>query len=606
MRPFSSASFGRACRWALLAVTPALFARASAPDDPEKDLVKLPPFIVEANREGPIWQYAQMPGFEILSRCYEAKSRALARAYFQAHRLHTALLPERFLMRFDVPTKLIFYDENLWPLERQEAVAAMLRALPMLPEKLRNDAGAPSAFDRLRDPDPLFSRALARGGDAADSGRPVQPVAKPISTFFTDMRLTDEDAVIIFALVPEGYNQVFATFLRPTYLAKLLGGRTPTLPPWFVGAFLDLYGRLVIGDDTLTLAPMVLGSAEATTAAQENPESVVRSFRPLLELFATDAQSRMTAGDGGDRVAAMELLLFVRWALDPAGGSRREAFLTFVEQSCTHPATEKTFRDCFGRSSAEVLETVAAYLPHALRHDVTWHAQPIEIPEFSFGPATAGQIARIRGDWERLETAYVRRTSPELEEKYFTKAQRTLQHAYENNERDPRLLAVLGLCELDAGKATEARTYLEAAAEGAVVRPRVYLELARLRLGQELATARDEKLSRAEAMGLLALLSTARNQAPALEGVYGLTAEIWEQCADAPEADDRAVLAEGLRLFPRSAELAYRTAKLYLREGRKAEAATIVETAWQRGAEGSYFERLSALHASLTTATRVP
>ena len=44
--------------------------------------------------------------------------------------------------------------------------------------------------------------------------------------------------------------------------------------------------------------------------------------------------------------------------------------------------------------------------------------------------------------------------SPELAPKYLEQARRTLRRAYDRGERDPRLLAVLGLCECDAGNET--------------------------------------------------------------------------------------------------------------------------------------------------------
>ena len=52
---------------------------------------------------------------------------------------------------------------------------------------------------------------------------------------------------------------------------------------------------------------------------------------------------------------------------------------------------------------------------------------------------------------------------------------------YVRGERDPRLLAALGLDEKLAGHDERARKFLEAAAAGIAVRARAWLELARLR-----------------------------------------------------------------------------------------------------------------------------
>lgn len=114
-------------------------------------------------------------------------------------------------------------------------------------------------------------------------------------------------------------------------------------------------------------------------------------------------------------------------------------------------------------------------------------ASAIKLPPLALRLATDGEIARIKGDWERLEINYVRQRYPDLATKYIEQARRTLLRAYDRNDRDPRLLAVLGLCEVDAGNDAGARDYLETAARLEIVRPRVWLELARLRLADYLA-----------------------------------------------------------------------------------------------------------------------
>src|SRR5690606_27452814 len=132
------------------------------------DPITLPPFIVEVTRKGPAWRYAEFPGFEVLARCSDSKARALAHAYYRAHRLHSVLLPERFQMRHDVPTKLIFYEEDLWPAAMQEAASVMIRSLP---EQLNRRAPGNdrSHLDRLMDADRLFRSTIHEcpAGDAA-------------------------------------------------------------------------------------------------------------------------------------------------------------------------------------------------------------------------------------------------------------------------------------------------------------------------------------------------------------------------------------------------------------------------------------------------------
>ena len=91
--------------------------------------VQLPPFIVDQTA-GPPWRYYQTPGFEILSRCKDPTTERLALAFNRGNELLDVILPARFQGAMDVPKALIFYDENLWPVSQQNAVAAMLQALP--------------------------------------------------------------------------------------------------------------------------------------------------------------------------------------------------------------------------------------------------------------------------------------------------------------------------------------------------------------------------------------------------------------------------------------------------------------------------------------------
>src|ERR1019366_6766328 len=97
--------------FAVLAVLrPLDFARGQ---ETSESAVVLPPFIVEEANKGPPWRYAEMPGFEILSRCDDRTTRDLALAHFRLHRLLALLLPDRLQLSFAVPRTIIFYDEEL-------------------------------------------------------------------------------------------------------------------------------------------------------------------------------------------------------------------------------------------------------------------------------------------------------------------------------------------------------------------------------------------------------------------------------------------------------------------------------------------------------------
>jgi tetratricopeptide (TPR) repeat protein len=183
--------------------------------------------------------------------------------------------------------------------------------------------------------------------------------------------------------------------------------------------------------------------------------------------------------------------------------------------------------------------------------------------------ATDSELGRIKGDWERLEIAYVKAIAPDLAQKYLDQARRTLQRAYERGVRDSGLLSVMGLCEIDAGEDALAREYLETAALLGPMRPRAWYELARLRLTEfrALAVQAQTGLTSEQAAAVLRPLFTARESDPPLPEVYELIAEVWENCAVAPTRGHLLVLDEGVRFFPRQSTLIYRAAELNLRHG---------------------------------------
>ncbi|HWA85502.1 MAG TPA: hypothetical protein VG710_04715 [Opitutus sp.] len=567
-----------------------------------EEIVRLPPYIVEGKLQGRPWRYARFPGFEVLSRCADSKSRALAWSYDDAYRLAAAVLPRRFFGRFDVPTKLIFYSQSLWPAALEESAAEILRSGPLLLDiKPRPPPGAPTPFDAILAPDPLISRQIYGPPPGEVSATTFGP--KPV--FFEDMRLTDDDAIVIFTVAPAENSGYYKTFLKPTFVAQLLAARTPSLPSWFVAGFLDLYERLEFAGDTITLKPFVWLDPEHTEAAKHDPAAVVRTWLPLVELLSEDSSAATRCSTGTAAMAAAQLRLFLRWALDPADEKRREAFWGFLERACNEPVSEQLFQAAFGASSQEVAANLARYLRKAIRQPVTWNASRGDRPAMKFADASRADSARIRGDWERLQAAYVREAKPEFVETYRAKARNTLEQAYDHGERDPALLAVLGLCELDGGDTGQAEELLTRATRAGIVRPKAYLELARLKLAEFLGDPdRDGKLAPVQTAALTQLLASARAQSPQILETYQLALEIREHSAAPPQPADLAFLAGGAAAFPRSAELACRTAKIYLELGRNDEARALVEKATQLGASDGYLHPLADLRARL--ARRAP
>jgi len=113
--------------------------------------------------------------------------------------------------------------------------------------------------------------------------------------------------------------------------------------------------------------------------------------------------------------------------------------------------------------------------------------------------ATDAEVGRIKGEAFRLSGQ-------------DEAARREFVVAYLRGERDPQLLASLGLMARQHHDDTRARTYLEAvaAATPTVPRPRAYLELARLRSADLTAKSAGRSLEAPQLAEVLQPLFTAQ------------------------------------------------------------------------------------------------
>lgn len=536
----------------------------------------LPPFIVEEATTGPPWRYAEMEGYEILSRCNDAVTRRVVAAHYQLHRLLAEILPPQFQVKMSVPRALILYDEELQPAASKEVITRMLR-----------NSTLPPADD--------FQGTGGRGGFRV-------PASVRRYSFLPNLRLWDRDSMAVFMIVRRDDFDGDRLSLTHDYVSFIMKSRVPALPPWFVHGFLALYRQMTFGGKRLTLEPLQWISEAHTDALKKDPK-LAPPVLPLedflrLKIASHDPESSYDPRQAWQAQAA----LFVRWGLDANGGSQRTAFWKFTERSVPEGATEALFRECFGFDFTEAQAQLAAYLPQAVRRTV--HFQPAKVtklPALPLRNATDGQIARLKGDWERLEVPYVKTISPELAPKYLEQARRTLKRGYDRDERDPRLLAVLGLCESDAGNDAAAREYLEAAVRIGPVRPRAQYELARLRLAEFRASPAGANggLSVAQTADVLQPLFAARAELPPLPEVYELMAEVWGNSEAKPTRGHLAVFVEGVRFFPRRTELVFRAAELNVRHEFPDTAAAFIDIGLRIAESDAARERFTTLQKQL-------
>ena len=551
-------------------------AAVPAAENDERPPVALPPFIVEEATKGPPWRYAESMGYEILSRCDDRITRRVVEAHMGLHHLLAEVLPPQFQVKMSVPRQLILYDEELQPAASKEVITRMLKQSSPLPTPEEPPVPGRIGF-RL-------------------------PASMPRISFLPNLRLWDRDSMGVFMIVRRDNFDADRLALTHDYVSFIVKSRIPTLPPWFSQGFLALYQQMSYGSGRLTLEPLTWISAEHTDAVKKDPK-LAPPVQPLADFLAPRFLPRDPEGKIDPLKAwQAQAALFVRWGIEPNQEARREGFWKFVERSAVAGVSEALFHECFGFDLAEGQAQLAAYLPQAVRRTVSFRpAKPAKFPPLPLHNASDGQIARIKGDWERLEVPYVKAISPELAPKYLEQARRTLKRGYDRGERDPRLLAVLGLCECDAGDDVAAREYLEAAVQIGPIRPRANYELARLRLAEFKAkpAGGNGGLSVPQTADVLRPLFAAREDMPPLPEVYELIAEAWAHSEAHANPGHLAVLHEGVRLFPRRIALALRGAELNLKYGYPDEAAMFVDVAARLADDDPTRERIAGLRQRL-------
>lgn len=502
--------------------------------------VALPPMLVEESTASVPWLYVNAGGTEFLSRCSPSTTRHLAEAWTAKLQLVRALVPEEFLARMDVPGVFVLYAQDL-----DQTMSAEIQR-------------------------ELQGRGGRSGGGSSSRGGGVN--------IAPSMRLSDRDMHASIAYIDEDLFDAAGLSVSSGHVRFLLEGRVPGLPSWVIEGVERTYRRADLVLDPITLGPLVWGNQGETEALARDPNRP-RALLPASELFAPEPAPTADARPSRRAVVrAATQELFFRWAA-VSGESMRTAFWQLATRAAEGPVTEEMFEAIFGFGFSELRDRLSDYLPEAVE-EKAW-IDPGKLPprpRLEVERATPNQVARIRGEWERLAIGHVQRRLPQVREPYVAQARRTLRRAYDAGDRDPRLLATLGLCEIDAGNAAGARQFLEPAVAAGVVRPRAHYELARLRwdeLGRGVPESRQ--FSFAELAPVIEPLRRAVTQAPPLPEVFELLAEAWTRCEFSPTASEFAELEQGARLFGRRPAVGLAIARAMARHDRKGEAAVLLQ-----------------------------
>ncbi len=322
------------------------------------------------------------------------------------------------------------------------------------------------------------------------------------------------------------------------------------------------------------LTSSYFGGTAASFGGTYNYQPTV-ALLPMEKLFNVGYESPIIAGrPGGEDYRRngwkYQATAFVHMCVYGEGVKYRKAFLKFAAHAALQPPTEEFFKECFGFGYEEMAFRIRAYTDFthyvgtvykATNGGILLPRDPVEIRR-----ATAAEVGRIKGEAFRLSG------QDEAARSEFVVA-------YLRGERDPQLLASLGLMARQRHDDARARTYLEAVAATTptVPRPRAYLELARLRSSEITAKSGARSLDGPQIAQVLNPLFTAQRLPQQLLPVYLEIAGVWERSAVTPLRENLAALEYGARLFPQSGELILRTAALLVKYGYKADADVLIQ-----------------------------
>lgn len=564
--------------------------RGAAQDVSREKPVELPIYTVTDSRELPPpekWYYGRIEGFEVLSNASERSTKHLV-GDFQRFSLALSLVWPGVQQRAAVPTALIICGRGqqfdlFVPAEktgtqratasltlRQKEQSAIVIDFQTKVLNLSTLEGVAAAAD---------AAAAAAASDSGTSGSMGDP-----------------------GMEVDAYRQLYRE-----YIHFLLSGVEPRGPAWFEEGLAQIFMAMEVTSKSIVVGkvedPNTISSAQAAlndtgaggvAPGEDRDFNAALSKRRLLtmeELFAVTHDSpEATSTIGG--TWAKQAYAFVHWGLYGDDGKHQKEFLTFLHRLDREPVSDALFKECFKRSYKDMGFVLRSYV-ESTNHKIagveankgTKLPTP---PPFELREASEAEVGRIKGD------ALLLAGNP-------NGARKAMTIPYIRGERDPQLLAAIGLLERAANDDVRARKFLEGAAQAKVAWPRAYLELAKLRFAEAAAkpAASEGRFSPEQTVTVLTPLFTARTQPPPLAEVYELIADTWARSAVTPGADHLAVLDEGIRYFPRDATLVYATAVQKIRAGLPVEAGKIIALGLRVSTDAATKEKFEKLKASL-------
>ncbi|MDF9833487.1 hypothetical protein M2103_001711 [Ereboglobus sp. PH5-5] len=543
---------------------PAFAAPKPAPVPPDSDIVNLPTYTVTDVRILPppeSWRYAAIPGFEILSNASNHTTKRFLKE-FQRVQIGMALIwPEVITAKPNVPTLVLFCANNSFRAfmpDKRPAEDMFITPTSLFVEDKERGAiiinfdtfeiFADNGSRFIIDPYAEFSRQYSRFVmHRANGGRPIPLwLETGLSRLFTTIEL--EKKTLEFGQIEGGFTaKDFSVPIDYTHIddGNTIGMETPyALRP---------FQSVDSANGNINGFPHTTHGAGSLAEFTSRPKSLW--VFSIEKLFSDNPDDRKIA------YWSTECYAFLHMCLYGEQKKYQQAVLDFAKLACARPVTEEDFIRCFGKDYKTMTNVLRNYVNIPNHQYVqlkpTRNSAPLPRPRaVAFREATQAEVGRIKGETLRL-AGHPEASRQELIAPYLRK------------KSDAGLLASLGLLESLEGRKERARKFLEAAARENAIRPRAYVELARLRLDEALADPKGEngRLDADQTAAVLEPLYIARTQPPSMEEVYMLIGSAWSHSAVPPAPGHLNALLEGTLIFPKNTGLLYQAAELLVQNG---------------------------------------
>jgi hypothetical protein len=561
-----------------------------AEDKAADPIIELPRFVVTESRELPqpeAWRYAQIPGFEILTN---ASNRAT----------------QRLINDFELFKQALGV---VWPMADRVSTPV---ALILCGRGAKFDSFIPAKTDA----GPEMARASLVLKGLSRTAIIIDLQASELSVLSTETD-TVESGTDSGRISVDHNKQLYRE-----YVHYLLSMSEPRLPAWFEEGLAQIIMAMRVDRKLIEFGkledPNTISTQAAMTAQMnaligaDDPDAMMlagapaedRDFNaalhrkalvPLEKFFAIKHDAPEALNPLGNNRWAKQAYAFVHMGLFGDNGRWQKPFAQFLNRAAKGPVTEEMFKECFKMTYKAMLLQLRGYIEFTSYKSQEFRAKKGEglpkPPPLVLRDATQSEVGRIKGEAMLLAG---RKAA----------ARNELIAPYVRGERDPGLLAALGLYEQANGQEERARKFLAAAVQAKVVRPDAYVELARYRYADAVAApaAAGGKFSPAQVAGVLGLLHAARTQPPPTLAVYDLMADTWMRSAATPTREDLVPLVDGVRLFPGRLRLAFQAALLCGHAGLNEAAHSLSDHGIRLAADAATKARFEELKKSLPPA----